>query len=128
MNLLLDTCTFLWIISEPSQLSVSARQVFTDPGNRVYLSLVSAWEIAIKHSIGKLKLLQPPARLIPEQRSLHRIHPLPLREREALHQSTLPTHHRDPFDRMLVSQAALRRLVILTPDPLIRQYPVATAW
>lgn len=128
MKLLLDTCTFLWIISDDSALSEEARSVFSDPANEVYLSAVSVWEIAVKHALKRLPLPEAPDRFIPAQRTRHAIQPLPLEEEAVLQLSRLPEHHRDPFDRMLVCQAIAHGLVVLTPDEAIRQYPVRTVW
>jgi len=78
--------------------------------------------------LGKLPLPEPPGRFVPLQRKQHGIDPLQLNEEAALHLSRLPLLHKDPFDRMLVCQAVVHRLVILTPDELIHQYPVRTVW
>ena len=128
LRLLLDTCTFLWVASGASDLSSRARTLFEDPDNDVYLSAVSAWEIALKHAAGRLPLPQPPDRFVPEQRRQHGIDPLELDEEAALHLARLPMLHRDPFDRMLVCQAIVHGLVILGPDPLITQYPIRATW
>lgn len=128
MRVLLDTAAFLWAVSDDPEFSQEAREVFTDPGNEIYLSSVSAWEIAVKHALGKLPLPEPPGRFVPLQRKQHSIDPLPLDEDAALHLSRLPLLHRDPFDRMLVCQAIVNHLTILTSDELIQQYPVPTIW
>jgi PIN domain nuclease of toxin-antitoxin system len=128
MKLLLDTCTFLWIVTADEALSPAARDLFADPANDVFLSAVSAWEIALKHSLGKLPLPRPPSVLVPEERKRHRIEPLPLDETAALASAKLPELHKDPFDRMLVCQAIMGGLTLLTPDPLVTQYPVAAVW
>lgn len=128
MRLLLDTCTFLWIVSDSSRLSGHARKSFADPGNEVYLSAVSAWEVAVKHSLGRLPLPVPPEDFVSLQRKEHGIEPLVLDEDSALHVAKLPELHHDPFDRMLVAQALVHGLTLLTPDDAIRQYPVLTAW
>lgn len=128
MKILLDTSTFLWITLNARELSASAREAFIDPDNQVFLSSVSAWEIAVKCSIGRLHLPAPPARFVPEQRAAHGIELLPLMEDAALHVSKLPGIHRDPFDRMLVSQALTEGLTILTPDEWIGRYPVRVLW
>ncbi len=128
MRVLLDTVTFLWAISDAPEFSEEAGEIFTDPGNEIYLSSVSAWEIAVKYALGKLPLPEPPGRFVPLQRKQHGIDPLPLDEEAALHLSRLPLLHKDPFDRMLVCQAVMQHLVILTPDELIQQYPVRTIW
>jgi PIN domain nuclease of toxin-antitoxin system len=128
MNLLLDTCTFLWIATGDESLSTSARKLFVDPANQVFLSAVSVWEIAVKHSLGKLPLPRPLSVLVPAERQRHQIQPLPLDEATALFCAKLPELHKDPFDRMLVCQAIMAGLTLLTPDPLVSQYPVATVW
>lgn len=92
------------------------------------MSSVSAWEIIVKHGLGRLPLPRPPHEFVPEQRRRHRIEALALDEIAVLQLAKLPDHHRDPFDRMLVCQAAAHGLTILTPDPEIARYPVPTAW
>lgn len=128
MKLLLDTCTFLWAINEVAQLSPTARALIVDPDNDVYLSAVSAWEIALKQASGALSLTEPAHTFVPKYRSAHGYRELPLDEVAALHVGRLPTPHRDPFDRMLVCQAMAHSLTIVTPDPHIAQYPVNTVW
>ena len=128
MRILLDTSTFLWIITDSPELSPRARELFVDPANEVYLSSVSSWEIAVKHSLGRLPLPEPPERFVPAQRKDHGIEPLPLDEEAALHLVRLPLLHKDPFDRMLVCQAIVHGLVILTSDKLVYQYSARTAW
>ncbi len=128
MRILLDTCTFLWIALQATRLSARAAQLILDPANQLFLSSVSAWEIAVQHSLGRLILPQSPSLFVPSQRTVHQIDPLPLSEEAALYVPNLPRVHRDPFDRMLVCQAIQEKLVILTPDPMIQQYPVQTAW
>jgi PIN domain nuclease of toxin-antitoxin system len=128
MKLLLDTCTFLWIILDDKQLSNTARDLFVDPTQEVYLSSISTWEIALKHGQGKLPLPDLPERFVPEQRARHDIEPLPLDELSTFHLYRLPGLHRDPFDRMLICQAIEHAMVVLTPDRLITQYPIKTVW
>ena len=128
MRILLDTVAFLWAVTDAPDLSADARELFADPGNEVYLSSVSAWEISVKNALGKLPLPDSPARYVPAQRKQHGIETLHLDEASALHLNRLPILHKDPFDRMLVCQAIAQDLVILTPDRLIAQYPVRTAW
>lgn len=128
MRFLLDTCTFLWIITEANELSSKATSIFVDPANEIFLSAVSVWEMSVKHSLGKLPFPHPPERFIPEQRIDHAITALPLEETAILHLHKLPTLHRDPFDRMLICQALEHDCTILTPDALITQYPIRTLW
>ncbi len=128
MRLLLDTCTFLWVLADSPELSFEALDLFTAPENEVFLSSVSTWEIAVKHSLGKLPLPEPPTQFVPSMRAAHGIETLSLDEESTLHVTRLPSYHKDPFDRMLVCQAIIQDLVILTPDDCIRQYPVKTRW
>jgi PIN domain nuclease of toxin-antitoxin system len=128
MKILLDTCVFLWIVTGDGKLSKHAKKQFLDPGNDIYLSTVSAWEISIKYALGRLLLPESPGRFIPDLRRRHGMDSLPLDEESALHLARLPALHNDPFDRMLVCQAIVQGMLILTPDELISQYPVRTAW
>ncbi len=128
MKLLLDTCTFLWSIEGGAALSEAAKRALVDASNDVYLSSVSAWEIVVKHSLGKLPLPEPPERYVPAQRQLRGIDPLPLDEEATLHLHRLPPLHRDPFDRMLICQALVAGLILVTPDEDISRYPVRTLW
>jgi PIN domain nuclease of toxin-antitoxin system len=128
MKLLLDTATFLWLTIDSPQLSPDARRLFSDPEHEVFLSVVSAWEIGVKHGIGKLPLPEQPDAFISRQRLAHGIQSLSLHESAVLKLQTLPTLHRDPFDRMLVCQALAHDLTILTPDALVRAYPIKSIW
>jgi PIN domain nuclease of toxin-antitoxin system len=128
VSILLDTCTFLWIVSDSNELSETARKLFADPANEVYLSVASAWEIIVKHDLGKLPLPEPPHEFIKKWRTRHDIDSLPLDEPAVLQLSRLPGYHKDPFDRILICQAIAGGLVILTPDPRITAYPVRTEW
>lgn len=128
MRLLLDTSTFLWIASGSPELSATAREAFSDSANEVFLSPISAWEIAVKHMLGRLPLPEAPETYVPALRARHRIAPLPLEEHAVLQLPKLPEHHRDPFDRMLMCQAIAHGLAILTSDPLVTRYPVRTLW
>ncbi len=128
MRLLLDTCTFLWIVGGAPELSARARQAFADPANEVYLSAASAWEIAVKHRLGRLPLPETPDRFVPRVRDAHSIDRLDIDEQAALHVAKLPDFHRDPFDRILVAQALLGGLILVTPDEALRQSPAPTLW
>ena len=128
MKLLLDTCTFLWLTTDAAELSPQARALFREPEHEVYLSPVAAWEIAVKYALGRLPLPAPPERFVPTQRLHHGIESLPLDEESVLQAHRLPALHRDPFDRMIVCQAIVHGMAILTPDPLVAAYPVRTIW
>lgn len=128
MRLLLDTCTFLWVARGDAQLSAEAARLFRDPANEVFLSAASAWEIAVKHHLGRLPLPDAPALYVPRERERHGIDALPIDEADTLMLDRLPAVHTDPFDRLLVCQAILRGLTLLTPDAQIQRYPVAVRW
>jgi len=128
VRLVLDTCTFLWLVTDDSSLSPMARSLIVDPDNEVLLSAVSTWEIAVNHGLGRLPLPDDPERYVPKLRRDHAIEPLPLDEESTLYLRRIPPLHRDPFDRMLVCQAIVQGLTLLTPDRDITQYPVRTLW
>ncbi len=128
MRILLDTCTFLWLVSGSDDVSARARDAFVDPANEVFLSAASAWEIAVKHRLGRLPLPEPPGTFVPTQRAALGIAGLVVDEESALHVARLPDLHRDPFDRILVAQAVVGAFVLLTPDEAIRQYAARTLW
>lgn len=128
MKLLLDTCTFLWLAADDPQLSQAARYSCRNPGNSVFLSALSAWEIAIKYRLGRISLPEAPNRYVASRRQWLQIQPLPFDEGSAAHEALLPVLHRDPFDRGLISQAIVNGLVIVTPDSEIAQYPAQVLW
>jgi PIN domain nuclease of toxin-antitoxin system len=124
MRLLLDTHVFLWFISGDRRLPGPVLEVIQDPVNEVFLSSVSVWEAIVKHQLGKLPLPEPPGAYLPLQRERHRINSLALDEASIAHLSTLPRHHRDPFDRMLICQALHHGLTLATVDGDILKYEV----
>ena len=128
MRLLLDTCTFLWIVAGAAEVPQRVKDWCAEPSNEVYLSAVSVWEIVVKHQLGRLPLPAPPARFVLDEREALGSAALPLDEESGLHLVRLPLLHRDPFDRMLVCQALVHGLTILTPDPLVAQYPARVLW
>jgi PIN domain nuclease of toxin-antitoxin system len=128
VKLLLDTCSFLWITNSQPELSSRAKAAFEDEGNEAYLSVVSAWEIALKSGLWNLPLPEPAQVFLPRARELHKIASLNLNEDAIVQLPLLPLIHRDPFDRMLICQAIAEGMAIVTPDELIRQYPVRTIW
>lgn len=126
MRVLLDTHVWLWMIAAPERLSKKGRSIVIAAENELVLSAASAWEIAIKFALGKLRLPETPASYIPRLMARTAVTPLPVHARHALHVATLPKHHRDPFDRLLVAQAQLEDLPILTADATFRRYDVKT--
>jgi len=125
---LLDTCTAIWFFEGSSKIPAKTRDTLRDPRIELYLSDVSILEIVIKHQLGKLPLSQPPSRILLPLAQKHLIDILPLESAAIFRLEGLPAFHRDPFDRLLVAQALHHNLVLVTPDPLIHQYPVDVAW
>ena len=128
MKLLLDTCSFLWFLADAPELSAKARAAILDPANSVYLSAVSAWEIGRKYAKGDLELPGRPESLIPQIRTDSGILSLPLSEEEAISAEKLPLLHKDPFDRMIIAQALVQGMVVVTPDRAFEPYPVRLLW
>jgi PIN domain nuclease of toxin-antitoxin system len=128
LSYLLDTCTFLWASLDAQHLSEAVRRILVDAEEVIFLSSVSAAEIATKSSLGKLVLPKPVDAFVAELRATYSFESLPFDELAAVHLARLPWLHHDPFDRMLVGQALAHGLVLLTPDPAISQYPARTLW
>ncbi len=124
MRILLDTQVWLWTLVSPQRIDAGALKHLEDPANDLYLSSVSSWEIAIKYRLGKLPLPLPPDELIPSRMARDGILPLVVEHRHAQHVWKLPDHHRDPFDRLLISQAALEGLTLFTADRQLAAYDV----
>jgi PIN domain nuclease of toxin-antitoxin system len=110
----------------PERFSPDARALVEARGSVLYLSAASAWEIAIKHALGRLRLPEPPAIYVPSRVTALGIQTLAIEPHHALRAATLPAHHRDPFDRLLIAQAQLDGLPLLTADPVIDNYEVET--
>jgi PIN domain nuclease of toxin-antitoxin system len=125
---LLDTHTFLWWVSDDPRLSARAREIMRDSNNDFYFSAVSAWEIAIKHQLGRLTLDRDPDRFVTEQIAANRLAAISIDIRHALRGGKLPLRHRDPFDRLLIAQSLVEDLPILTGDAAITAYEVQTVW
>lgn len=124
MKLLLDAQVWLWMTEAPDRLSPAVRRLVSPTANQCFLSAVTAWEIAIKYRIGKLRLPGIPTVVIPQWMERADVSPLPILHKHALHVATLPLHHRDPFDRLLIAQAQLEELAIVTADPQFERYDV----
>ena len=126
MNIPLDTCCWLWWLVSPDKLSDKALFLIRDSTNKVYLSAASPCEIAIKYAIGKLPLPEPPETFIPERLARDGIASLAIEHVHALRVASIPAHHRDPFDRLLVAQSQLERLPLLTADSVFGRYNIET--
>ena len=128
MRLLLDTHAFIWWNGEEERLSDRARAAVTDPTNEVVVSAITAWEIVIKATLGRLKLDEPPDVYVASRIRENSFEALPFTVEHAARVAGLPNLHRDPFDRALVAQAAMEALPLVTADPIVRSYPIATYW
>lgn len=124
MNLLLDTHVFLWWCNKDPLLDKSAIQTIANPDNTVFFSVVSAWEIAIKQALRRLHIPGP----VEDAVKKNGFSPLGISFEHARVAGALPSHHRDPFDRMLIAQAKVDQLTIVTRDSSIRPYAVETHW
>lgn len=122
MRLLLDTHTFLWWLSDWGEIDETTRDAIADPGNEVFVSGVSGWEIAIKKARGRLVAPDDLGAMVEEKHFEH----LPLTFEHAERAAALPMHHRDPFDRMLVAQAQAEDLIVVTREERFRLYDVPT--
>ena len=128
MRLLLDTHAFLWWINNDPSLSESARIAISSELNECYLSLASCWELAIKTSIGKLQLTKTVDRFIPEELAANDFQLLTIDFRHVAKVETLPFHHRDPFDRLLVAQALIEKMTVISADTVLSEYGIKRLW
>ena len=128
MKVLLDTHTFLWYVEDAPQISASALEIINDGDNEVFFSMASAWEIAIKFGLGKLQLPAPFEEFIARQTKLNDFEWLEISLHHISILPTLPQHHRDPFDRLLVAQAQSENLIILSADVALNAYDIARRW
>jgi PIN domain nuclease of toxin-antitoxin system len=128
MKYLLDTHTFLWWNSQSTRLSKVAFSLIQAKANTLLLSLASVWEIQIKLQLGKLNLPAPLAEIIERQQTNNNIELLPIHLSHILALHNLPNHHRDPFDRMLIAQAQVENLVLISDDPMFAKYSIEVIW
>ena len=128
MKYLLDTHILLWFLQGDKKLSDKARQLIDSLRNSKFLSIVSLWEIAVKVSLGKLVLDKPFERLFPEQLHFNRIQILDITVDSLIKLTTLPFHHRDPFDRLIIAQALVEELPIIGADAAFDAYGISREW
>jgi PIN domain nuclease of toxin-antitoxin system len=127
MKILLDTHTFLWFVNDSVQLSLEAKSLLESEVD-LYLSIASLWEIAIKVRTGKMTLPKPFDEYLPQQIQLNEIEVLPIDLRHLSVITTLPLHHRDPFDRLLIAQAMVEQAMIVSADVAFDQYGINRSW
>jgi PIN domain nuclease of toxin-antitoxin system len=128
MRLLLDTHTLLWWVEDAPQLSVKARKTIAAPDAECYVSLASAWEMAIKCQLGKLKLATSVRQYFPSQLAANGFVQLDIAFRHVARVESLPFHHRDPFDRLLVAQALEEKFTLVSADAIFDAYGVKRIW
>ena len=128
MNLLLDTHAFLWFIAADTSLSQTARQAIEDPANTCWLSVASLWEMTIKVGLGRLTVPLPIQRLVREHVLGNGIQALHLQPEHLDQLRLLPTHHKDPFDRLLIAQSITENMTLLSKDRHFSSYPIAVLW
>ena len=129
MKILLDTCSFLWLVREDvDSLGSKAQSLFLDDSNDIFLSIVSCWEISIKWSIGKLDLQSPPDIFLKTQIADNGLTLLYISLNHATNVAELTFHHRDPFDRLLVAQSMVEGIPLLTADETLSQYEIQRVW
>lgn len=128
MRYLLDTGVWLWSTGEPGKISRKAHDVIADSSNEIFLSAATSWEVAIKAASGKLRLPEPPNSYVPSRMASQGLRPLAVSHQHALGVFALPPHHRDPFDRLLIAQASVEDMILITADAIFQSYPVQVLW
>jgi PIN domain nuclease of toxin-antitoxin system len=128
MRILLDTHTFLWWNEASPRLSKKALTLLADPANTLLLSVGSAWELGLKTQTGKMRLPESPSVYVPTRMAHYAMEALPVALAHVLTAESLPLHHRDPFDRLLIAQATVEGVPIVTGDPEFRRYAIRVLW
>lgn len=128
MRFLLDTHSLLWFLSGDAGLTERARRLIENPDYDILVSIASLWEIAIKHSLGKLKLAQPFEEIFPHQLEINSLSLLSVRLPHVVRVASLPFHHRDPFDRLLIAQSLSEEVPVLSADDAFDDYGVERIW
>jgi PIN domain nuclease of toxin-antitoxin system len=128
MKLLIDTQCWLWWFAEPDRLQEETIAQISDESNEIWFSVASVWELGIKVGLGKLPLPEPLDRYLPSRIKQLGARSLEIRADHALQAGGLPLHHRDPFDRMLIAQAQVEGMTIVTSDRLFELYEVEVLW
>lgn len=129
MRLLLDTCTLLWLATDVEKIAAAAREALESADNEIYVSHLSAWEIALKsRRKNVLRLDRPAVTFVRDAIAAHGLQELPLQISSFAYLERLPPHHADPFDRALISQSIAEDCLLVTPDEKIHRYPVRVLW
>jgi len=128
MKILLDTQAFIWWDSEPQRLSQRVLALCQDPENELQLSVISLWEIQIKSQLGKVRLRLPLSELVKAQQEANGMSILPLHAHHVYELEKLQPFHKDPFDRILVAQAKVEKMLLISNDEIVKKYPVEVEW
>ncbi|WPF90062.1 type II toxin-antitoxin system VapC family toxin [Cyanobacterium aponinum AL20118] len=128
MKILLDTHAFIWWNLTPEKLSLNGLNLIEDKKNIIYLSIASVWEMQIKISINKLHFDNPLSQIITKQRNINNFQILSIELEHIWELKNLPLHHKDPFDRILIAQAIIEKIPILTIDSIFQNYSINTIW
>ena len=128
MKVLLDTCAFLWLVTDDSKLSPIAKEIFLDTENELFLSAVTGFEITVKFNLGKLQLTEPPKEFIVNRIQSNALTELPISMKHTLALQDLPFYHKDPFDRLLVAQAYVHQIPLLSADQQLSAYDIKRLW
>lgn len=128
MRTLVDTQAFLWLITGSARLSETARKIFLNPDNSLFISAASLWEICIKISLGRLSLRSGWLKIIQDEMKRNAVHWLPIEIMHCAELTKLPFHHRDPFDRMLIAQAMVENMQLLSSDRRLSDYAITRVW
>jgi PIN domain nuclease of toxin-antitoxin system len=128
MKVLLDTCAFIWLVTDNPKLSELAKEIFLDEDNEILLSAVTGFEIAVKYSLGKLHLTEPPREFVIHRMNANALTELPVSMAHALALQNMPLHHKDPFDRLLVAQAMVNQIPLLSADQQLSAYDIERIW
>jgi PIN domain nuclease of toxin-antitoxin system len=125
---LLDTVTWLWSIGPTYRIAAAAREVLENGREEIFLSAATSWELSFKVALGKLQLPAPPGQCIPAFMARQGLRPLAVTHPHALKVYDLDRHHRDPFDRLIIAQAIVENMIVLTSDRVFEKYPVEVLW
>ncbi len=128
MQYLLDTHVLIWWITADRRLSTRSISLIKNHRSTIYWSTASSWEITIKYALGRLEFDEPPERLIPSELKRNQIETVDIKNRYAFLAGQLPAHHKDPFDRMLIAQATIESLEIISNDSILKSYDVPVCW
>lgn len=128
MRLLLDTHAFLWFVLNDSRLSTDAKSLIADPANDIQVSPATYWEIAIKISLNKYSLIDPLDSFMEQQLAANQFHILAIEPRHVGPLVNLPFHHRDPFDRLIIAQAMVENIAVISADKVFDDYSIKRLW